>query len=167
MPDTVPDVDVRVRPLEPRDRDPLLAIIRATGVFNEDEVAIALELIDIVLGQPAQRDYVISVCEARGHVAGYTCLGPTPATVGTFDLYWIAVDPALHGQGYGSRLLRKAEEFVQAKDGRLIVVETSSRPAYEPTRRFYGTNGYTELARIAGYYRPDDDLVVYGKYVSQ
>ena len=161
------DVGLRIRPLDPSDRAPLLALIRATGVFNEEEIAIALELIDIVLGQPSQRDYVIRVCEEHGNVTGYYCIGPTPATVGTFDLYWIAVDPALHGRGIGSRLMRHAEEYVRGARGRLIILETSSRPLYEPTRRFYASNGYTQLARIAGYYRPDDDLVVFGKYVSQ
>ncbi len=86
--------------------------------------------------------------------------------MGTFDLYWIAVDPALHGRGFGSRLMRHAEEYVKSERGRLMIVETSSRPSYEPTRRFYSSSGYSELAHIAGYYRPDDDLVVFGKYVS-
>ncbi len=166
-PDTARDTDVRIRPVDPSDRAPLLAILRATGVFNDEELAIALELIDIVLEQPAQRDYVINVCEEGTRVTGYYCVGPTPATVGTFDLYWIAVDPALHGRGFGSRLMRHAEEFARGRQGRLIIVETSSRPSYEPTRRFYLSNGYAELARIAGYYRRDDDLVVFGKYVSQ
>ncbi|MGA9121390.1 MAG: GNAT family N-acetyltransferase [Bacteroidota bacterium] len=156
-----------MRPLLRSDRKPLAGILGATGVFGDDEIAIALELIDAVLDKPDQQDYIINVYQDARGLAGYYCLGPTPATAGTFDLYWIAVDPNRHGQGIGSQLMLHAEALVRAREGRLIIVETSSRPAYEPTRRFYRTVGYEEIAHIAGYYRPGDDLVVFGKYVSQ
>jgi hypothetical protein len=50
--------------------------------------------------------------------------------------------------------------------GRLIIAETSSLPRYQRTRDFYVRRGYTELAKIVDYYRPGDDLVVYGKYLT-
>jgi hypothetical protein len=50
--------------------------------------------------------------------------------------------------------------------GRLIIAETSSQARYEKTRLFYLHHGYSEMARIGDYYRPGDDLVVYGKYLS-
>ena len=46
---------------------------------------------------------------------------------------------------------------------RLIVVETAGRPEYLPTRRFYEARRYVEVARIADFYEPGDDLVVYAK----
>ncbi len=155
-----------IRPLRREDREPLRRLLVETQVFTADEVAIALELIDVVLENPKQRDYVIQVGEEADGVAGYYCLGPTPATEATFDLYWIAVRPDLHGRGVGRRLNEHAEEYVKAKGGRLIIVETSSRPLYEKTRTFYLRQGYGELARIMDYYRPGDDLVMYGKYFS-
>jgi hypothetical protein len=57
--------------------------------------------------------------------------------------------------------------MVKSQGGRLIIAETSSRPKYEKTRKFYLSNKYEELARIKDYYQIDDDLVIYGKYVSQ
>jgi ribosomal protein S18 acetylase RimI-like enzyme len=160
-------VGTAIRALRRADRDPLLRILGATEVFSDDELGIARELIDIVLDRPGQRDYVIHVYEDDGGVAGYYCVGPTPATDGTYDLYWIAVDPGRQGQGIGSQLMAHAEGLVRAMGGRLIIVETSSRPAYDPTRRFYRSADYEEVARIRGYYRRDDDLVVFAKYVSQ
>jgi hypothetical protein len=44
-----------------------------------------------------------------------------------------------------------------------VVVETSSRADYAPTRAFYEHRGYTRAATIPGYYAPGDDLVVYTK----
>ena len=155
-----------IRPLRREDREAISAIVRATGVFSEEEHGIALELVDAVLDRPDQKDYHISVLEEGGRVEGYYCIGPTPATAATFDLYWIAVDPALHGRGVGTRLNLHAEEAIRAMGGNLIMVETSSRPAYDATRAFYAGKGYAELARVRSYYRPGDDLVVFGKYLS-
>ena len=47
--------------------------------------------------------------------------------------------------------------------GRLFVVETSSREAYTPTRRFYEALGYYEAGRIPGFYGPGDDKVIFLK----
>jgi ribosomal protein S18 acetylase RimI-like enzyme len=155
-----------IRDLRRDDRAPLHRLLAATGKFSTDEIGIALELIDAVLDRPEQRDYIIRCCEAAGEVAGYYCIGPTPATLGTFDLYWIAVAPEAQGSGIGRLLNAHAEQLVRERGGRLLVAETSSRPDYEPTRGFYLAQAYTEVARIRDYYRPGDDLVVYGKYLT-
>ncbi len=154
-----------IRTLGREDRTALRDLVAATGVFTKDEEAIALELIDTVLDVPGQTDYIIRVCEEEGKVAGYYCVGPTPATDGTFDLYWVAVDPALQGKGIGKALDDHACDLIRGMSGRLVIAETSSLPAYRLTREFYARRGYREVARIADYYRPGDDLVVYGKYL--
>lgn len=155
-----------IRPLRASDRDPLLAILRATGVFSEEEIVVATELIDAVLDHPEQRDYVIFVYEEGSRVLGYYCIGPTPATATTYDLYWIAVTPGVHRKGVGTALNVHLESLIRSRGGTLIMVETSSRKDYEPTREFYHRKGYRELARIRDYYRPADDLVIFGKYLS-
>jgi GNAT superfamily N-acetyltransferase len=155
-----------IRPVQPEDREVLEGILRATGVFNEGEVAIALELIDAVLRDAEQRDYIIYTFVDGSGVQGYYCVGPTPATASTYDLYWIAVNPGLHGRGVGTRLQEHAEELIRSRGGKLIIAETSSLPRYGNTRMFYVKRGYAELARIRDYYRAGDDLVVYGKYLS-
>ncbi|MBC7363393.1 MAG: GNAT family N-acetyltransferase [Candidatus Aminicenantes bacterium] len=156
-----------LRPMEKTDRQPVLELIRATGFFTPDEVKVAEELIDIYLNQPEQRDYFVVVVEnEKGQVAGYMTYGPTPLTEGTWDLYWIAVSPSEQGKGYGQELVRWLEEEVKRKKGRLILIETSSQPKYEPTRKFYEKLGYAEVARIPDFYRPGDDRVIFGKYFS-
>lgn len=156
-----------LRPMVKADRQPVLDLIRATGFFTPEEVQVAEELIDIYLKQPEQRDYFIVVVEnEQGRVAGYMTYGPTPLTEGTWDLYWIAVSPSDQGKGYGQQLVRWLEEEVKKRNGRLILIETSSQPKYEPTRKFYEKLGYTEVARIPDFYRPGDDRVIFGKYFS-
>ena len=47
-------------------------------------------------------------------------------------------------------------------DPELLFVMYTQRTVRDATRRFYASRGYEEVARIRGYYRPDDDLVVFG-----
>jgi D-alanine-D-alanine ligase len=135
-------------------------ITRSAGIFREDEVAVALEVFDAaVAGSP---DYVALGAEVGGSLAGWICWGATPCTVATWDLYWMAVDGALHGSGIGTALLAEMERQL-ANRARLIVVETAGRPDYASTRAFYEARGYSVSARIADFYAPSDDLVVYVK----
>ena len=69
--------------------------------------------------------------------------------------------------GIGKQLLVHAEETIRKRSGNLVVAETSSQPKYDNTRKFYLHNAYAEMARLKDYYKPDDDLVIYGKYLSQ
>src|SRR6185436_6001629 len=92
----------------------------------------------------APLDYEFVGAFDDGRLVGYACFGPTPATDGTFDLYWLAVEPAAQGRGIGRALVRDVEAKLIHRGGRLLVVETSSRPDYETTRQFYTRSGYTE-----------------------
>lgn len=163
-----PRTGVALRALQPEDREPLHDILVRTGHFTATEIATALELIDDWLTRGEISGYLSFVATepATDAVLGYVCVGPAPLTEGTYDLYWIAVDPAMQGRGIGSALLDWAEAEVRHRDGRLVLIETSSQETYRPTVRFYERSGYTLLARIAGYYRRGDDKLVFGKYLS-
>jgi ribosomal protein S18 acetylase RimI-like enzyme len=123
-------------------------------------VAVALEVFDAAVA--GSSDYVAVGAEVGGSLAGWICWGATPCTVGTWDLYWMAVEPTLHGAGVGTALLAEMERRL-AGTARLIVVETAGRPDYAATRAFYGARGYSVAARIPDFYQPGDDLVVYVK----
>ena len=150
-----------LRPVGRAHRAPLEQLTRATGLFREDEVATAIELLNDSLA--GDEDYRFVGAFAGDELVGYACWGPTPGTEGTYDLYWIVVDPASQGTGVGSQLLHEVESRLTAHGARLLVVETSSRADYAPTRRFYERRGYTRAATIPGYYAPGDDLVIYTK----
>jgi GNAT superfamily N-acetyltransferase len=152
-----------LRTLSAADRGRIEEITRAVGLFRADEIAVALEVFDAeVAGSP---DYIALGAEHDGRLAGWICWGPTPCTLGTFDLYWMAVDPALHGAGVGTALLHAMEARL-AGVARLVVVETAGRPDYAPTRAFYEARGYRAVSRIPDFYAPGDDQVVYVKSLS-
>lgn len=154
-----------VRPTERKDFEQIRSLVIATDVFNEEEVEIAIELLEIYLNDPEQEDYEIFSCIEGERVLGYICIGPTPATDATYDLYWIAVDPSAQSKGVGSYILNETESYLKGHGGRLLIAETSSTPKYDMTRAFYEKKGFQKLAHIIEYYRPNDDLVIYGKYL--
>jgi len=55
---------------------------------------------------------------------------------------------------------------VERLGGRLLLIETSSQEVYQSTVRFYERCGYALLARITDYYRPGDDKLLFGKYLT-
>jgi ribosomal protein S18 acetylase RimI-like enzyme len=73
------------------------------------------------------------------------------------------VDPAAQGRGIGHALLARVEAEVQARGGRLLLIETSGTSPYAPARRFYEASGYHYEAVIHDFYAPGDDLIVFGK----
>jgi len=149
-----------LRPLAAADRRRIEEITRAVSVFRDDEIPVALEVFDgAVAGSP---DYVALGATVDERLVGWICWGPTPCTLGTYDLYWMAVDPAAQAVGIGTALLREMEGRL-AGSARLIVVETAGRPDYRPTRAFYEARGYRKASVIPDFYAPGDDQVVYVK----
>jgi ribosomal protein S18 acetylase RimI-like enzyme len=152
-----------IRPLTAWDRTAVIQILENTPEFTPDEVALACELIDVYLDDPPGSGYWHLVAETEGQIAGYVCYGPTPITDGTWDIYWIAVDSSIQGKGIGRQLMAAAEENIIREGGRLILVETSSKPGYEKTNLFYQRLGYREACRIIDFYMIGDDKIIYEK----
>ncbi|MGH7674451.1 MAG: GNAT family N-acetyltransferase [Gemmatimonadales bacterium] len=150
-----------LRPVGRAHRAALERLTRATGRFRDAEVATAVELLDASLA--GDEDYRFVGAYDGDDLLGYACWGPTPGTEGTWDLYWIVVDTARQGRGIGTQLVGDVERRLAGDGARLIIVETSSRPDYAPTRAFYEHRGYTRAAAIPAYYAPGDDLVIYLK----
>jgi len=152
-----------LRSLNAADRGRIEEITRAAGLFREDEIPVALEVFDgAAAGSP---DYIALGAEQDGRLAGWICWGPTPCTLGTYDLYWMAVDPALQRGGIGTALLHGMERRLLGV-ARLIVVETAGRADYRGTRAFYQARGYAVAATIPDFYAAGDAQVIYVKSLS-
>ncbi len=157
-------MEVQLRNLKPKDCPFLERLLSRTSVFDKDDEALAMELIFQALRQPGQKDYLFFIAANEDDFpVGYACFGPTPLTEGTFDLYWIAVDPGCTGQGIGSRLLAAVEREIQRVNGRMLVIETSSRQSYQLTRQFYLRNQYRLAETIPDFFHEGEDRVTYVK----
>jgi D-alanine-D-alanine ligase len=158
-------VSPHLRHLTGADRARIEEITRAAGLFREDEIAVALEVFDEAMRGGSGCTYHVLGADCDGRLVGWICWGATPCTVGTYDLYWMAVDPEVQSSGIGTALLQEMERRLSGI-ARLIVVETTGRPDYAGTRAFYQARGYSPVAIIPDFYAPEDDQVVFVKNVS-
>jgi aminoglycoside 6'-N-acetyltransferase I len=153
-----------IRKLKQADVKEIESILKKIPHFNENEVEVAMELINIAASNPDQTDYNVFVYEYEGKAAGYHCTGRRPLTDGVYDLYWIVADPDSGQKGIGRKLLEHAENFVSGKNGRWLLAETSSKDSYAKTRNFYMRNNYTIVSQINDFYTMGDNLIVFGKF---
>ena len=152
-----------IRPMTQRDKPAIMKILATTAEFNPAEVPVAEEVIDSYLKSSCQSGYHIWVAEVEQRVVGYICYGPAPLTEGTWDIYWIAVSGGEQSRGIGGALTVFAEEEIEKARGRLVLVETSSKPEYEKTRHFYHRHGYEVISRIPDFYAVGDDKLILQK----
>ncbi len=153
----------KIRSMASQDRSAISKILRSIPEFKPSEVVVAEEVIDSYLRDPLRSGYSILVAEIGLKVVGYICYGPTPLTEGTWDIYWLAVEPDQQRRGTGRALLTFAEEEIKGHGGRLTFIETSSKPEYERIRRFHYSQGYELLCSIADFYAIGDDKLIFQK----
>jgi len=145
------------------DKPAIMYILQNTPEFNAMDIVVAEEVIDDYLHSPVKSGYSILVSQSGSEIIGYVCYGQNPMTQSTWDLYWIAVSRESQGKGAGRELLTVAENNIQKAGGKLIILETSSTPLYDKTNRFYRLMGYKLICRIADFYAPGDDQMLYEK----
>ena len=151
--------------VKPSDPETVRAILQSTGFFRDDEIPVAVELVEERLEKGPESGYEFIFAEVDGKTVSYACFGAIPCTLHSYDLYWIGTHQDYRGTGLGKTILMEVEKTIRALGGHTIYIETSSLPKYEPTRAFYLNNGYPEKARFEDFYDQGDDKVVYAKNV--
>jgi GNAT superfamily N-acetyltransferase len=149
--------------IQPSDLSAILNIVQGSGFFSAEEVELACELATDRLEQGRQSSYQFLFAEEDAQVVGYTCYGLIPATVSSYDLYWIAVSETMRGHGLGKILLQKTEELIYNMGGKQIYADTASRVQYLPTQHFYESCGYFPEAVLKDFYSPGDSKIIYAK----
>lgn len=151
-----------IRPTTPEDTSALLELAEKTEVFKPLEIVALQEVLDDYHeGAEAHRALTY---EQGGRPIGFAYYAPAAMTDRTWYLYWIAVSKQIQAKGVGGALLRRVEEDIRGVGGRLLLIETSSLPHYELTRRFYLKHGYEQTAVLRDFYADGDDMVVFRKH---
>lgn len=152
-----------IRPAEPRDTEELLQMTAATGVFKPMEVDTLREVLDSFHEYNRDAGDRCFVLEEAGQLLGFEYHAVEPMTDRSWMLWWIVVRPDQHGQGHGKKLMHFMEEDAREHDARIMFLETSSLPSYEPTRQFYLKLAYEITGTIRDYYSEGDDMVMFRK----
>jgi len=152
-----------IRPSVASDTPQLVELARETGVFKPLEIDALQEVLDDFHAFNQAQGHRAVTCEDAGQPLGFAYYAPAAMTDRTWYLYWIAVTKRIQARGVGTRLLKRAEDDIRAGGGRILLIETSSLPHYDLTRRFYLKHGYHQAATIADFYADGDHLVVFSK----
>lgn len=152
-----------IRPTIPADTPALLALAEATAVFKPHEIVALREVLDDYHDHNQALGHCSVTAETDGVILGFAYYAPAAMTDRTWYLYWIAVRKTEQARGIGTILLRHAETEIAAQRGRVFLIETSSMPHYDLTRRFYRKHGYDQEAVLRDFYAEGDDMVVFRK----
>ena len=148
-------------------RDDVRAIedlVRRIGIFNDEEVDVARELVEEALAKGQEESgYHFIFADGEHGIDGYVCLGPIPGTHGRCELYWIAIDPAARRRGLGRRLQHAAEDLARDLGAVYLIAETSTVAAYAPAHSFYLSGGFVLLAEIPDWHDDGDGMAIFRK----
>jgi len=112
-----PGTDVTVTPTREQERPAIEGILRRCGVFSEGRSSSpSRSSTSISTGSPAGLPGVHR--QARRRRRRLCLFRRNTMTDGTFELYWIAVDPQQHRHGVGRSLMTLAEYEIARQNGR-------------------------------------------------
>jgi ribosomal protein S18 acetylase RimI-like enzyme len=166
--------------VRPDDAQIVRDLVVSTGFFADHEVDVAVELVQERLSRGEASGYFFVFADLKApplprregagggfsgkeQTVGYVCYGPIACTVGSYDLYWLAVDQTLRNCGLGRILVKACEDRVAKMGGRRIYIETAGRELYKPTQAFYERCGYKAEAVLKDFYSPGDPKIIYSK----
>jgi ribosomal protein S18 acetylase RimI-like enzyme len=153
-----------IRPTVPADTPMLLTLSEGTRVFKPMEIEALKEVLDDYHAEMHAHEHISVTYEQDGLPIGFAYYAPAGMTDRTWYLYWIAVSKDIHAKGIGSKLLAHVEHDIRQRNGRMLLIETSSLAHYELTRKFYVKHNYEKTAVLKDYYCDGDDMVVFRKH---
>jgi ribosomal protein S18 acetylase RimI-like enzyme len=153
-----------IRPTIPGDTEALVRLAQGTNVFKPHEIQALGEVLNDYHSTNHAHGHQAVTFEKDGQILGFAYFAPAAMTDRTWYLYWIAVTKATQAKGIGTQLLHYTEKAIQKAGGRLYLIETSSLPQYEATRKFYLKHGYEQHAILADYYADGDSMVIFRKH---
>jgi GNAT superfamily N-acetyltransferase len=152
-----------IRPTLESETGSLVELARGTGVFKPVEIDSLKEVLDEYHATDEKWQHRAITYEEGGRPIGFAYYAPIEMTDQTWLVYWILVGKETQSRGIGTRLLLHTEADVARAGGRLLMIDTSSLPEYEPTRRFYLKHGYDVSGVTRDFYADGDDQVGFVK----
>jgi len=146
------------------DRNNIEEILRSTGYFYEFEIQTALEIADetIAVGPDKSAYRWLKVADGA-EILAFANYGKNAFSTHSWDLYWIAVHHNARNKKLGSALLKAIEDDIRESGGKILWIETSGRPLYELTEKFYRNKGYSLQASLNDFYDTGDPKQIYSK----
>ncbi len=150
--------------IKKKDKEAIRRLLDESGFFYPFETEVVMEIFEETLRKGEEDSgYHWLIVEEEGDLVGFANYGANPVTLHSWDLYWLAIAEQRKNSGLGTLLLTRTEEMVRHKGGKILWIETSGRPLYQPTVEFYHRRGYTLEASLPEYYGPGDPKLIFRK----
>ena len=139
----------------------LLAITEASGKFDADSLAYVADTLDAHWANPQQAIWLTALADEQP--IGVAYCAPEPVTNGTWNLLMLWVKDGFEGKGFGRALVSGVEDELRERGARLLIVETSQLPDFEPARKFYQNYGFKLEAEVKDFFDVGDNKLIYIK----
>lgn len=139
--------------------DGLKKVVDSSELFPSEYLD---EMISDYLNNPETQDiWFTNINDNTPTAIGY-CV-PEKLTNGTYNLLAIGVSQDSQRSGIATEMMNYIEQQLKQKDGRILIVETSSDDAQIGARKFYNKIGYTQMAVIKDFWNDGEDKIVFWK----
>ena len=149
----------QIRPITRADLEDLKKVVDSCELFPSEYLA---EMIDDYLYNPDTQDFWFTCVDNQKAIAIGYCV-PEKFTDGTYNLLAIGVARDAQRKGIAREMTLYIEQYLKEKDGRVLIVETSSDDAQAAARNFYTRLGYLQTATIPDFWKEGEDKIVFWK----
>ncbi len=149
----------KIKAVTKSDIDGLKKVVDSSELFPSEYLD---EMISDYFNNPATQDLWFTYMDNDKQLAIGYCV-PEKLTEGTYNLLAIGVSQDAQRNGIASQMMNYIEQLLKQKDGRILIVETSSDDAQIGARNFYNKIGYTQAAVIKDFWKDGEDKIVFWK----
>lgn len=149
----------KIRAVKQADIDGLKKVVDSSELFPSEYLD---EMISDYFNNPDTQDIWYTYINDNKPVAIGYCV-PEKLTDGTYNLLAIGVSQGSQRKGLASEMMKYIEQLLKHKDGRILIVETSSDDAQISARNFYQKIGYSQAAVIKDFWKDGEDKIVFWK----
>lgn len=149
----------KIRPVSESDIDGLKSVLDSCGLFPSEYLD---EMISDYFNNTDTQDVWFTYIDNNSPVAIGYCV-PEKLTNGTYNLLAIGVSENSQRKGIANEMMDYIEQELKNKDGRILIVETSSDDAQIGARKLYEKIGYTKEAVIRDFWNDGEDKIVFWK----
>ena len=149
----------KIRPITNTDIDGLKNVLDSCGLFPSEYLD---EMIADYFNNLDTQDIWFTYIDNNSPVAIGYCV-PEKLTNGTYNLLAIGVSENSQKKGIANEVMKYIEQELKSRDGRILIVETSSDDAQTGARKLYKKIGYTQEAIIRDFWNDGEDKIVFWK----
>ncbi len=151
----------KIRAVTKSDIEGLKKVVDSSELFPSEYLD---EMISDYLNNPNSQDIWFTYIDNNTQVAIGYCV-PEKFTEGTFNLLAIGVSEDSQRKGIASEMMKYIEQLLKNKEGRILIVETSSDDAQIGARNFYPKIGYTQVGVLKDFWKDGEDKIVFWKKI--